>query len=144
MSNIQIDIEEIKLDAFSDRYIQEFLESMNLGEVDYFFAMKGPSFLRRVLLGMLTLMEQTAYIVAFNQDYIHMFELSKLSSKKIIHCHTIPWAMVKEVRLKSTTFNMEYRMDLFLSDKKIRLMANKKIKNLANQKENIEKFMSIK
>ena len=134
--------QETTLARFDDENIDQLLSSLNLKTADYFFAVMMPNMGLYFLAGALASLNTTSYLVAFNPEAIYLFELSRLSGKKIVNCNVLTWSDLK-LKRKSSFMGMAYRLKMEINGKKVLLQTNKKIRNLNHQKTSVEKFINL-
>lgn len=137
-------IKKHDLNKFDDENIAEFLRMNNLNYDNYFYASDMPGLGTYGLYGSLGAMTMTNYIVNFDNSNIYLFELSKISNKKIIHLIEISIKDVEELKSKDAMFGVVKRINLKLKNgDKYNFQCNKKVYGIKNQLAALEKFIEL-
>ena len=93
------------------------------------------------LAGYLASATMTFYIIAWNNQNIHIFELSKFNNSKVVNQSVIPQNSVKSISGKIGWIFAQIKIET--TDGIIKLNANKKIVGFGNQTKALEKFLQI-
>lgn len=137
-------IKTYQLEAFTNDNLKSFLELNKLNKDNYFFAICMPGMSDYALFGYLSAMSICNYIVAFDEEHIYLFELSRSSNKKIVNCMIINKEEISNVIVKSASFGLAQKLILvFNNNKKITFQVNKKGIERQSQIEKINDFIKI-
>jgi hypothetical protein len=130
-----------KLKALRDAEITEYFRNNDMQVDGYFFANDTLSMGQYAFAGPLAAINSNYYIIAFDNEMVYFLELSKLSAKTIVNSESFLWEDIKINKFSSFLFGICYRIKMEVNGQKMSLQANKKIRNIANQRSDIEAFV---
>lgn len=137
-------IKRYKLERVDDDNIIKFLEMNNLNSENYFFATQMPSMATYAVYGALGATTAVNYIINFDSTHIYLFELSRLSNKNIENCIVIDSKEINYIKNKNVVFGVAKKISIrFNNKKRLDLQCNKKVANIKNQEESIQRFLTL-
>jgi|GEM_PF-4835128 len=136
-----VDTSVTKLKALRDAEITEYFRNNNMQVDGYFFANDTLSMGQYALVGPLAAVNGNFFLIAFDKKLVYFFELSKLSAKTIVNSESFSWESVKINKCSNFLFGICYRIKMEVNGQKMSLQANKKIRNIVNQRSDIEAFV---
>lgn len=136
-------IKEYKLEKFDDENISQFLIQNNLNPSNYVFAT-----IRQNTASILMLSAQASTltmrncIIAYDENRLYMFELSRLSDKKIVNAYTIEREEMS--KFNDTKLFSSHTITIVCKDKDMYIInLSAKAKGISDHKEKIERLVEI-
>ena len=137
-------VSNYNLEKLDDANIRRFLQLNNLSSNKYFFATQPIKITNTILFGTLSALTIGNYIVYFNTQSIYLFEMSKLSNKKIVNYFKIDTPNVVKVETEKDLLGIQKRLKIKLKDDtKLILEVNKRLRGIDDQLKNIEEFENM-
>lgn len=136
-------IQEYKLEKFDDDNISDFLAMNNLNPTNYVFATtrkNTASVLKLTTQGSALTMRNA--IIGYDENRLYMFELSRLSDKKIVNAYTIEKSDIEKFSdMKAFSF---HAITLVCKDKDMYIInLSAKARGIPDHKEKVERLIEM-
>lgn len=136
-------IKEYKLEKFDDDNISNFIAMNNLNQANYVFATirKNTASVLRLTVQASALTMRNA-IIGYDENRLYMFELSRLSDKKIVNAYTIEKSDIE--KFKDMKAFSSHAITLVCKDKDMYIInLSAKARGIPDHKEKVERLIEM-